>query len=380
MACSKNIFLYNGKVYEQIDGLSMGSPLAPILANWFVSKIENSLLEDPSIKQPKFYRRYVDDVFAVFQTEEDRDAFFEHLNKAHKNLSFTMETVNTSSNSLPFLDVEIGIRGNQFETKVFKKPTNTGVLLNYEAMAPKQWKRAIIKCFLVRAKRISSSPELFNKELHNIKRIFKENAYPEHFVNEVISEFFQSIEKETKSEKTKSEKTRSEPTTDDPIEMFFVLPYIGKPSERFQRKVKREMQQHNIVVKPAYRTTKVEQYMCVKSAIPSLFKSNVVYKFQCPCDKDVHYIGETERQFFERILDHVTCSTGVTPTAVYDHIVKCRSCATDENIADCFTVIRNCDKFNILSEEALCIKKYQPSLNCQLGPFKGTRTSTCIFN
>ena len=140
------------------------------------------------------------------------------------------------------------------------------------------------------------------------------------------------------------------------------------------------MQQDNIVVKPAYRTTKVEQYMCVKSAIPSFFKSNVVYKFQCPCDKDVHYIGETERQFFERILDHVTCSTGVTPTAVYDHIVKCRSCATDENIADCFTVIRNCDKFNILSEEALCIKKYQPSLNCQLGPFKGTRTSTCIFN
>ena len=149
-------------MYEQIDGLSMGSPLAPILANWFVSKIENSILEDPTIKQPKFYRRYVDDVFAVFQTEDDRDAFFDHLNRAHKNLTFTMETVNTSSNSLPFLDAEVRINDTRFETSVYKKPTNTGVLLNYEAMAPKTWKKAIIKCFVVRAKRISSSHHLFN--------------------------------------------------------------------------------------------------------------------------------------------------------------------------------------------------------------------------
>ena len=37
--CSQRYFIFNGKVYQQIDGLSMGSPLAPLLANWFVSKL-----------------------------------------------------------------------------------------------------------------------------------------------------------------------------------------------------------------------------------------------------------------------------------------------------------------------------------------------------
>ena len=44
--CSQSVFLFNGKVYQQIDGLSMGSPLAPLLANWFVSKLETELLNN----------------------------------------------------------------------------------------------------------------------------------------------------------------------------------------------------------------------------------------------------------------------------------------------------------------------------------------------
>ena len=75
-ACSESIFLFNKKVYKQIDGLAMGSPLAPILANWFVANIEDQILRNPSISQPKFYRRYVDDIFAVFECVQDKNNFF----------------------------------------------------------------------------------------------------------------------------------------------------------------------------------------------------------------------------------------------------------------------------------------------------------------
>ena len=377
MACSKSIFLYNNQVYEQIDGLSMGSPLAPILANWFVSKIENAILEDPSIKQPKFYRRYVDDIFAVFHSEEDRDIFFKHLNMAHKNLSFTMENVNTSSQSLPFLDVEIRIANNEFETKVYRKPTNTGVLLNYEAMAPKKWKRSLIRCFLSRAQRNSSSREFLKEEISNIRKIFRANAYPMHFIDEVIEDFFQNVDTNNNCEKKPSEVV---PVDDAPKKVYFVLPYIGKASERLQRKVRKEMEEHHIDIKPAFRTTKVEQYMSLKSAIPALFKTDVVYEFRCPCDKDIHYIGETNRQFFERILDHVSRSTGATPTAVNNHIVNCTSCSNTNRIIECFSILRDCSSADVFSEEALCIRQYQPSLNVQMGPYRGARCPTRIFN
>ena len=98
--CSESIFLYRDKVYKQHDGLSMGSPLAPIMADWFVSKIENQIFKRNISCKPKFYRRYVDDIFAVFDSTADRDSFFQILNNEHPNLEYTMET----DKNLPFLE------------------------------------------------------------------------------------------------------------------------------------------------------------------------------------------------------------------------------------------------------------------------------------
>ena len=100
----------------------MGSPLAPLLANWFVAKLENDLLENPNFKKPIFYQRYVDDIFAIFETIEERDEFFLRLNNAHESLEFTIENVNQHSKTLPFLDTEVRINNaNQFETTVVVK-------------------------------------------------------------------------------------------------------------------------------------------------------------------------------------------------------------------------------------------------------------------
>ena len=40
----RHIFLFKGKFYDQIDGVAMRSPLAPVLANLFVSHYEKELL------------------------------------------------------------------------------------------------------------------------------------------------------------------------------------------------------------------------------------------------------------------------------------------------------------------------------------------------
>ena len=57
------LFQFDGKLYEQIDGVAMGSPLGPLMANAFLCSIEEKLEQDN--KLPEFYRRYVDDTFAT---------------------------------------------------------------------------------------------------------------------------------------------------------------------------------------------------------------------------------------------------------------------------------------------------------------------------
>ncbi|BHF64084.1 hypothetical protein SprV_0200708300 [Sparganum proliferum] len=63
--CTQNVqFLCNGQLYRQIDGVAMGSPLGPFLANVFMGKVERPSLQD-TINGLKFYGRYVDDIFCL---------------------------------------------------------------------------------------------------------------------------------------------------------------------------------------------------------------------------------------------------------------------------------------------------------------------------
>ena len=59
--------MFNGVYYSQIDGVAMGSPLGPTLANLFLAYHEENWLNDCPIQfKPTYYRRYVDDIFLMF--------------------------------------------------------------------------------------------------------------------------------------------------------------------------------------------------------------------------------------------------------------------------------------------------------------------------
>lgn len=75
-ATSRTHFLFKGSFYDQIDGVAMGSPLAPVLANLFMGNHENIWLETYRVSKILFYRCYVDDTFCVFETEQDALLFF----------------------------------------------------------------------------------------------------------------------------------------------------------------------------------------------------------------------------------------------------------------------------------------------------------------
>ena len=56
-ATSQTHFIFNSKFYNQIDGVSMGSPLAPVLANIFMGFYESKWLNEYNLSKPKFYLR-----------------------------------------------------------------------------------------------------------------------------------------------------------------------------------------------------------------------------------------------------------------------------------------------------------------------------------
>ena len=128
-AASQTHFLFNGLFYDQCDGVAMGSPLAPILANLFMGYHEEQWIGNYKDSQLLCYRRYVDDTFCLFHNEQDAMKFLSYLNSGHPNIRFTFET--QLNGKLPFQDVQVDYSGASCITSIYHKSTYTGLLTNF---------------------------------------------------------------------------------------------------------------------------------------------------------------------------------------------------------------------------------------------------------
>ena len=84
-------FKYNNTHYQQIFGTAMGSPVSAVMASLVMENLEQRALSgSTSLVQPRFWKRYVDDVCAavksgLMQTLQD------HLNNIEPSIQITVE-------------------------------------------------------------------------------------------------------------------------------------------------------------------------------------------------------------------------------------------------------------------------------------------------
>ena len=148
-AAKGSFFLFNGKFYVQDDGVAMGSPIAPAFANIFLCHWEEIWLKKcPKQFQPLYYRRFMDDTFVLFRSQDDVKKFHKYIGSRHKNMSFTFEIEN--DNCLPFLDVLISRIGNTFSTSLYRKPTFSGHYSNFLSFMPIDYKKGLLFTLLYR--------------------------------------------------------------------------------------------------------------------------------------------------------------------------------------------------------------------------------------
>ena len=137
--------------YYQKDGLAMGSPPAPHLANGWLSQYDDTISDGS-----KIYFRYMDD---ILKEEKSRlcDQKLENNNKLHNKLGFTMEREQDSQ--LPVLDMKIlhDHETGKLSSTWYSKPTDTGLIMNFHALAPKRYKRSVVSGFVHRMYRACTS-------------------------------------------------------------------------------------------------------------------------------------------------------------------------------------------------------------------------------
>ena len=76
LAAEEAFFLFNGELYQQVDGVAMGSPLGPTLANIFFGPYKDIWLLNCSLEcKPSYYKLYVDVIFVLFESETQVESF-----------------------------------------------------------------------------------------------------------------------------------------------------------------------------------------------------------------------------------------------------------------------------------------------------------------
>ncbi|XP_076045720.1 uncharacterized protein LOC143027958 [Oratosquilla oratoria] len=131
-----------GNLYQERDGVSMGSPFDVLFTNFFMGSVQKKVFS--RTQQPMAYGRYVDDTFVRTQTSKEREGLHQLLQEIS---GFRFTTGKGDNDTLTLLDVLLTQDGDRMNTKVYIKPTNPGLCLSGGSECPRRYKDSTIASF-----------------------------------------------------------------------------------------------------------------------------------------------------------------------------------------------------------------------------------------
>ena len=147
----KNLhFSCKNETYNQIDGVVMGSPLGPVLANIFMAEPENILFPNFD-DHPKNWGRFVDDTFFCIK-HGLTEYVLSVLTSFHNNIKFIFVKFifvkEEKNNFLTFLDGLLIKDCEKMNTTVYRKGTHKRFYLHWELFSPITWKQGTLKSLI----------------------------------------------------------------------------------------------------------------------------------------------------------------------------------------------------------------------------------------
>ena len=263
----------------------MGSPIGPILADCFRTKLETCILK-PNIDQFAIHKRQMDDIFIRTEEKSDHFYFLKVFNDSHSSVRFAAEEETNAS--LPFLDVLISkISDGTLWWSVYRKPIWNGQLTNFHSWCPLKYNRNLIMILCSRARHICTS-DTFGLEMNKLRLTFQANGYPKKFI-----EFIMKIQSSTYEGQTVPKK-----------QWLINIDYNFDAScellrNRLNRIIRRTFPAASLCLSFTHHKL-FQLYTWDKLSHLTTFMS--IYQFTCSCG--AKYIGCNLRQFFEHMSEN----------------------------------------------------------------------------
>jgi len=302
---TKTPFKFNDRIYKQIDGVSMGSPLGPTFANFYMGHLEENFLKTSSTYKPFLYLRYVDDTFLFVESFDQAEKLMEQFEN-NSVLRFTIEHENDKS--IPFLDVLVTNK-DKISTKLFIKSTASNVYLNFHSFTTDRYKKSLIKTLLYRIFRLSTSENDKNIEIQRMRQFLVNSNYPLKFIDAIISHFtarHQQQQQQQQQDGTSQQHDEHRAIQD--IKLFYRgqwSSYAKVEENRLKHILHNNITTDNrLQICIYYKQRQLASILSEKRSNPL---SHTVYNFKCSacsCVTNSQYIGSTVCTLEDRCKNH----------------------------------------------------------------------------
>ena len=190
-----NVFKFSTKLFLQVMGTAMGTPMACNYANLFMNKFETNLLNDYFIKtgkRPLIWFRFIDDIFFIWNDDPSSlnhfIEFCQNYSKTKRMKSKIKFEVFQSTESVNFLDVTIKITNGTISTTVFSKPTDAHIYLNASSCHPEHLIKNIPKSQFLRLRKLCSDTSEYLNQSNKYIKFFIQRGYDSMYLKKLTKE------------------------------------------------------------------------------------------------------------------------------------------------------------------------------------------------
>ncbi|XP_023217921.1 uncharacterized protein LOC111620258 [Centruroides sculpturatus] len=186
LICFQSFFIFQGKVYKQLRGVPMGSPMSGLLCELVLKKLESMTLISYN-EYIIMYKRYVDDVLIIWKNDAMIKRFLCQVNSNQHGLKLNLEQI--SNKELHFLDVSIEFKNGALCTKIYIKPTHDPMYIPANSNDPTVYKLSAFRALIRRAFLYCSNVIDTMNELCRIKKVAKELGFGVRSIERLIEAY-----------------------------------------------------------------------------------------------------------------------------------------------------------------------------------------------
>ncbi len=187
-------FIFNGEIYKQLKGLTMGNTLSQMLADIGTNYITMEAVDNTNGNDISYLFKYIDDFSGLIlesiavSFENELTGPIGGLTLKRTNETQQQQNLEFSSTFLDVIIIRNAEEGVNIKTRWWQKGCSARRILNFHSFHQLQLKRNIVTEYTRHAIHITS-PEYMHMTIKGLRSVFRRSSYPSNFTEPIIKNF-----------------------------------------------------------------------------------------------------------------------------------------------------------------------------------------------